>query len=73
MEHGHFTPTLRASLETAARLVDGEAGLLPGYVRARDRQGMIATLQAGWRQVMRIKARATVHCLMAERTRRRTP
>lgn len=67
MNPNDFKPTLRARLQTIALLVDRETRDLAGYVRERDRAALIEALQAGWREVMKIKARATINAMLAER------
>ncbi|MGE5491022.1 MAG: hypothetical protein ACM31P_07075 [Actinomycetota bacterium] len=70
MNTKHSKPTLRARLQTMALLLDREAARMPDYVRERDRLALMEALQAGWRQIMRIKARAAVAGLLEERGRR---
>lgn len=72
MKPNDFKPTLRARLQTIALLLDREAVDMPGYVRERDRQAMVEALQAGWREVMKIKARATINSMLEERARRQS-
>lgn len=68
MDSEEFKPTLAARLRATALLLDRESpGLVAG---AGERAALMRALQAGWRQVMRIKARAAVASLLAERTRR---
>ena len=65
MKLDDFKPTLRARLRTTALLLDQEAVELEDYDPERDREAMLDALQAGWREVARIRARALVNEMLA--------
>lgn len=65
MKHDDSRPTLSTRLNTTALLLDREANKLEGYVPERDREAMLAAMQAGWREVARIRARAIVNEALA--------
>ncbi|HJW26704.1 MAG TPA: hypothetical protein VJ576_17535 [Rhodocyclaceae bacterium] len=71
MKPDDFKPTLRARLQTTARLIDQEAAGLGDYVRERDRKALMELLQAGWREVTKIKARAVINAILEDRRARR--
>ena len=71
MKPDEFKPTLRARLQAAAQLIDQEAAGLGDYVRERDRKALMDLLQAGWREVMKIKARAVINAILEDRRARR--
>jgi hypothetical protein len=72
MKRDNSKPTLQARLQATAQLLDKEADKLEGYVRERDRDTLTAVLQAGWREVSRIRARAMVQGMLEVRTGRQT-
>lgn len=67
MKRDNFKPTLRERMLTAAQLLDREADKLEGYVRDRDRDKLMAALQAGWGEVTRIRIRAAVAGMLEAR------
>lgn len=70
MKQDDFKPTLRARLQTTMLLLDQEVYELEDDVREKNRGAMMAALQSGWREVMRIRARAMALGLAEERTRK---
>lgn len=70
MKQDDFKPTLRARLQTTLQLLDQEVYELEDEVRERNRGAMMGALQAGWREVMRIRARAMALGLAEERARK---